>query len=346
MKRRKSNSLFRKFIFVLLSAGILTASLFYCVIIKNNYKTQNGEKIYIEILKNSTIDVVIKKLNKHGNLGADWSFKLLSKLKKYDNNIKPGNYQLEGPYNNNDLINLLRQRKDHTFKLIIPENIRKYEDVFSLIEDSIGFADSSMTLYIKNSDFLTDNKLTLEKLPGIFIPNTYEFYSNISVSQFFERMIVEYEKFWNSERAAKCDSINLSQIEVITLASIIEEEQDRRIEERPMIAGLYLNRIKQQIKLQSDPTVIFANNDFSIRRVLNKHLRFESPYNTYIYFGLPPGPICIPSINAIDAVLNAEQHEYIFMCAKGDASGLHNFAITNREHNNNRAQYKKNMNFN
>ena len=346
MKRRKSKSLFRKFIFVLLSAGILIAFLFYSVIIKNNYKTQNGEKVYIEILKNSSIDVVIKKLNKHGDLGIDWSFKLLSKLKKYDNNVNSGNYQLEGSYNNNDLINLLRQRKDHTFKLIIPENIRKYEDMFSLIEDSIGFADSSMTLYIKNSDFLRENKLTFEEIPVIFIPNTYEFYSNISVSQFFKRMILEYKKFWNSERTAKCDSINLSQIEVIILASIIEEEQGRRIEERPMIAGLYLNRIRRQIKLQSDPTVIFANNNFSIRQVLNKHLKFESPYNTYIYSGLPPGPICIPSINAIDAVLNAEQHNYIFMCAKGDASGLHNFAITNREHINNRTQYKKNMNFN
>jgi UPF0755 protein len=113
-----------------------------------------------------------------------------------------------------------------------------------------------------------------------------------------------------------------------------------------MIAGLYLNRIKQKVKLQSDPTVIYANNDFSIRRVLYKHLEFDSPYNTYIYFGLPPGPICIPSINSIDAVLNAKTHNYIFMCAKGDGSGLHNFAITNREHINNRNRYKKNMNFN
>ena len=156
----------------------------------------------------------------------------------------------------------------------------------------------------------------------------------------------EYENFWNVDRKNKAKKIGLTRFQVVTLASIVEKEQGRRKEERPTIAGLYLNRIKQQIKLQSDPTVIFANNDFSIRRVLYKHLRFESPYNTYIYFGLPPGPICIPSINAIDAVLNAEEHKYIFMCAKGDASGLHNFAITNSEHNYNRTLYKRNMNFN
>jgi len=344
LKRIKRKSLFQKFIFVLLSTGILISFLFYSVIIKDNYKTQNGEKVYIEILKNSSIDVVIKELNKHGDLGVGWSFKLLSKLKKYDNNVTSGNYQLDGSYNNNDLINLLRQRKDHTIKLIIPENIRKYEDMFSLIEDSIGFSDSSMILYIKNSDFLKENKLTLEEMPVIFIPNTYEFYSNISVSQFFERMIVEYEKFWNSERTVKCDSINLSRIEIITLASIVEEEQKNRIEERPIIAGVYLNRLnnpKDYPKLQADPTVKFACNNFSIKQVLDKHTEVDHPYNTYINKGLPPGPICIPSINAIDAVLNAESHDYYFMCAGSNGDGYHKFTSTNREHNKNRSKYKK-----
>ena len=225
-------------------------------------------------------------------------------------------------------------------------DLRNKEQFAGTIANQIEVDSADLIAYITDTSFLNSNGFTTENIVCLFIPNTYEIYWNTSVKQFVERMQKEYETFWNADRKTRAKEIELTPFEIMTLASIVEKEQSRRIEERPMIAGLYLNRIKQRIKLQSDPTIIFANNDFSIRRVLNKHLKFESPYNTYIYFGLPPGPICIPSRNAIDAVLNAEQHEYIFMCAKGDASGLHNFAITNREHNNNRIQYKKNMNFN
>ena len=225
-------------------------------------------------------------------------------------------------------------------------DLRNKEQFAGTIANQIEADSADLIAYITDTSFLNSNGFTTENIVCLFIPNTYEIYWNTSVKQFVERMQKEYETFWNADRKTRAKEIELTPFEIVTLASIVEKEQSRRIEERPIIAGLYLNRIKQRIKLQSDPTVIFANNDFSIRRVLNKHLKFESPYNTYIYFGLPPGPICIPSINSIDAVLNAEQHEYIFMCAKGDASGLHNFAITNREHINNRNQYKKNLNFN
>ena len=225
-------------------------------------------------------------------------------------------------------------------------DLRNKEQFAGTIANQIEVDSADLIAYITDTSFLNSNGFTTENIVCLFIPNTYEIYWNTSVKQFVERMQKEYETFWSADRKTRAKEIELTPFEIMTLASIVEKEQSRRIEERPMIAGLYLNRIKQRIKLQSDPTIIFANNDFSIRRVLNKHLKFESPYNTYIYFGLPPGPICIPSRNAIDAVLNAEQHEYIFMCAKGDASGLHNFAITNREHINNRNQYKKNLNFN
>ena len=225
-------------------------------------------------------------------------------------------------------------------------NLRNKEQFAKKIANQIEADSADLIAYMTDTSFLNSNGFTSENIVCLFIPNTYEFYWNTSAKQFVERMQKEYKNFWNTDRKTKAKEIELTPFEIVTLASIVEKEQSRRLEERPIIAGLYLNRLKQRIKLQSDPTVIFANNDFSIRRVLNKHLKFESPYNTYIYFGLPPGPICIPSINAIDAVLNAERHEYIFMCAKGDASGLHNFAITNREHINNRSQYKKNLNFN
>ena len=306
---------------------------------------ENVSKKYIYIPTSAEFHQVIQILSKSGLLINANSFEWLAITKKYTTNIKPGRYRINRNLNNNELINLLRSSKQTPIKVTF-NNLRNKEQFAGKIANQIETDSADLLAYITDTSFLNSNGLTAETVICLFVPNTYEFYWNTSAKQFMERMQKEYETFWNVDRKTKAKKIKLTPFEIVALASIVEKEQSRRIEERPMIAGLYLNRIKQKVKLQSDPTVIFANNDFSIRQVLNKHLKFESPYNTYIYFGLPPGPICIPSINAIDAVLNAEQHEYIFMCAKGDASGLHNFASTNREHNNNRTQYKKNMNFN
>jgi UPF0755 protein len=157
-------------------------------------------------------------------------------------------------------------------------------------------------------------------------------------------MLKEYSSFWNSNRSNQADIVGLSYDEVSVLASIVQMEQTIRIDERPVIAGLYLNRIKRGMKLQSDPTVIFAIGDYSIRRVLSKDLKIDSPYNTYLNKGLPPGPICLPSINAIDAVLNFIDHDYIFMCASDDFSGYHNFAKNSRAHNRNAKKYRSALN--
>ena len=177
----------------------------------------------------------------------------------------------------------------------------------------------------------------------MFIPNTYEMYWNTSAIEFFERLHSEYDKFWNAERKAKAAALNLNPIQVSILASIVDAEAlyDK---EMPIIAGLYLNRLNKGILLQADPTVIFANGDFTVKRVTNSLLKVSSPYNTYKYSGLPPGPIMMPSINAIDAVLNKNDNNYIYMCAKEDFSGYHNFAVTVQEHERNAKKYRDALN--
>ncbi|MGY8987757.1 MAG: endolytic transglycosylase MltG, partial [Flavobacteriales bacterium] len=311
MRNKKTKNV--KLGFILLVIFLFSAFIVYSIFFQNNFTTKDGKEVTIEIPKNASLDIIIEKLNENGELSTNWTFKLLSKLKKYNISIKSGNYRLSGSYKNNDLINILRQRNDHTFLLIIPENIRKSEEMFSQIEDSISFEKGSMISYINNSNFLSKHHLSLEEIPAIFIPNTYEFYSNVSVPQFFERMVSEYSKFWNKDRVRKKDSLGISKTDVSILASIVEEEQDKRIDERSMIAGLYLNRLVKyhpdigqgnKGKLQADPTLIFAIGDFKIKRVLDEDKKIDSPFNTYLNKGLPPGPICIPSIDAIDAVLN------------------------------------------
>ena len=178
---------------------------------------------------------------------------------------------------------------------------------------------------------------------SMFIPNTYEFYWTVTPEDFVERMRKEYKRFWSESRDAKRKRSGLSRTEVMTLASIVYEET-RKVDEMPRIAGVYLNRIKQGIPLQADPTIKYALQDFGLRRILYRHLKYPSPYNTYINRGLPPSPICMPSIDAIDAVLNFEKHDYIFFCARPTFDGYHNFARTLKEHNANARAYQAELN--
>jgi UPF0755 protein len=199
---------------------------------------------------------------------------------------------------------------------------------------------ASLAKMLTDTAFCSSIGYTEETLPALFIPNTYEVYWDISLEEFIERLQKENALFWNNERLNKANTLGMSKEEVVTLASIVDSETANN-GEKPRVAGLYINRLKKGMLLQSDPTVIFATKDFTIRRVLNHHLQTESPYNTYKYKGLPPGPIRIPSIAGIDAVLNYEKHNYIYMCAKEDFSGTHNFASTYSAHLANARRYTK-----
>jgi len=270
------------------------------------------------------------------------AFRWAANKMEYPSRVKPGKYKLEPGMNNRTLINRLGGGFQEPVKLRF-ENVRLKENLAAVLAkqlepDSIAFID-----LLNNDSLAARYGFNAENFLNLFIPNTYEFYWNTSTDRFADRMYEEYEKFWNDERRTKAATLNLSPQEVGTLAAIVKGEA-LHTDEMPTIAGLYLNRLRKGMLLQADPTVIFANNDFAIRRVLYRHLRTDSPYNTYLYRGLPPGPIMMPSIASIDAVLNHQQHNYIYMCAKDDFSGYHNFAVTQAEHNINARKFQQALN--
>jgi len=346
-RKFKKKSSFRKFIIAFFIIAIIGCigmvyELYSRVYQPNIVLTDNAEK-YIYIPSNSEFPDVVKVLLENGLLINANSFEWLAKQKKYDTNIKSGRYRINRALNNNDLINLLRSGKQTPIKVTF-NNLRNKEQLAGRIASQIEADSLSIINYITDSIFLNKLKLNTENVACLFIPNTYEFYWNTSVEGFVNRMIKEYSNFWNSSRSKKAAQIKLNYYQVAVLASIVEKEQSIKRDERPEIAGLYLNRLKKRMKLESDPTLIFALGDFTIKRVLNKDKKVKSPYNTYKNKGLPPGPICIPSINAIDAVLNASEHKYIFMCAKEDFTGYHNFARTYAKHLINARKYQKALN--
>ena len=350
MKRKrkfKKKSSFRKVVTVFVLLALLGCSrmvyeLYSRVYQPNVVLPDNTEK-YIYIPSNSEFSDVVKILIENGLLINANSFEWLAKEKKYDTNIKAGRYKINRVLNNNDLVNLLRSGRQSPIKVTF-NNLRNKEQLAGKIASQIEADSLSIISYITDTTFLNKLELNTENVACLFIPNTYEFYWNTSAEDFVNRMIKEYSDFWNSSRKKKAAEIKLNYYQVAVLASIVEKEQSIKRDERPEIAGLYLNRLKKRMKLESDPTLIFALGDFTIKRVLNKDKKVKSPYNTYKNKGLPPGPICIPSINAIDAVLNASEHKYIFMCAKEDFTGYHNFARTYAKHLINARKYQKALN--
>ncbi|WP_421753028.1 endolytic transglycosylase MltG [Croceimicrobium sp.] len=269
-------------------------------------------------------------------------FELLAEWKKLPQNIKPGKYAISSGMSNNSLVNRLRAG--------IQEPVRLTLNMAYTLEDLAGQAGEALEpdsldflQYLRSDQVLEDFKIKREELPGFFLSNTYEFYWITSPHDFVQRMLRESERFWQS-RTALLEKSGLSRHEVITLASIVESETARP-DEMPMVAGLYLNRLEKGIKLQSDPTVIYAmklkDPDLIVQRVYTKNLDIDSPYNTYLHMGLPPGPIRIPDPRSIDAVLKAKDHSYIFMCADPDRPGYHSFAQSLRQHNINKAKYHR-----
>ena len=306
--------------------------------IKLNEKTQQ----FIYIPTNSRFSDIVRILSDEGLLIDKNSFEWVAERKNYKYNIKAGRYFINRELNNNELLNLLRSGEQIPVKVTF-NNLRTKQQLAGKITSQIEADSIAIIQHLNDTTFLIETGLNPNNVNSLFIPNTYELYWNTSAKQFVDRMQKEYNKFWNNERLKKAETIGLTKFEVSALASIVEMESYKK-DERPIIARLYLNRLKKGMKLQSDPTIIFAIGDFTIRRVLTKDLRIDSPYNTYLHKGLPPGPICIPSINAIDAVLSATKNEYLFMCAKEDFSGYHNFAKTSKEHSKNAKKYRRALN--
>jgi UPF0755 protein len=347
-RRKRKKSSLRKFVIAFLVLTVLGGAgmayeLYSRVYQPNIVLPVNVGEKYIYIPTGAEFNQVIQILSETGLLINANSFEWLATTKKYTTNIKPGRYRINSNLNNNELINLLRSGKQTPIQVTF-NNLRNKEQFAGKIAYQIEADSVDLLTYITDTSFLNSNGFSAENMICLFVPNTYEFYWNTSSKQFVERMQKEYEAFWNADRKAKAKKIKLTPFQVVALASIVEKEQNIKKDERPEIAGLYLNRINKKMKLESDPTLIFALGDFTINRVLNKDKKVDSPYNTYIHKGLPPGPICIPSINSIDAVLNASEHKYIFMCAKEDFSGYHNFAKSYRKHLRNARKYQKALN--
>lgn len=321
-------------------AGYLFIS-YYQKVFKSN-TSLNGETEYLYVKTGSKRSDLILNLSQKGILKDTTSFIWVADQKEFLT-PKPGRYKLEDGMNNNELINLLRSGKQEPVQVTF-NTIRTPKDLASKIGKQIEADSAELYHKITSGELASKYGFNSKTFMTLFIPNTYEFYWNTSADDFIKRMAKEYKRFWNADRIAKAKKQNLSQSEVSILASIVQAEQSEHRDERPKVAGLYLNRLERKMKLQSDPTLIYAVGDFSIKRVLNKHMTMDSPYNTYMYAGLPPGPINLPEISSIDAVLNPEKHQYIYMCAKADFSGYHNFSKSFFQHNAYAKAYRNELN--
>ncbi len=345
-QKPKRKSRFRRFLIWFFLIVILLAAVagyyVYNLIFEPNVWTPDGKEVAIYIPTGSDWDGLKTILYKNGLVVHRKDFEWLAEKKNLPSRVLPGKYMISNGISNNDLIDLLRSGEQVPVKVIF-NNVR---DVFQLskkVGRQIEADSASIAKILSDTNELKTYGLTPETAPTLFIPNTYEFYWNTSASKFISRMREENLKFWNSYRTSRAQAIDMTKEEIITLASIVEKETNKN-DEKAVIAGVYINRLISGWRLQADPTVIFAVGDFNIRRVLNVHKKVDSPYNTYGHLGLPPGPICIPSISSIDAVLNYEDHGYFYFCAKDDLSGYHVFAKTGIQHNKNAKAYQKALN--
>ena len=302
--------------------------------------SDKNEIVYIDA--DDDVDSVCTKLSvfaKSSQLGV---LKTVFRHSKYSDNVKTGRYEIgcsDGVYS---VFKKLKNGLQQPVMVTVP-SARTLDQIAAKVSGYLMIDSTEISELLTAPDTPAEYGFNAQTLPCMFIPNTYDFYWNVSATKFLNRMKKEYDAFWSGERKQKADAMKLTPVEVSTLASIVDEETANNAE-KPIIAGLYYNRLQRGMKLQADPTVKFAMNDPSIRRILNRMLTTDSPYNTYMHEGLPPGPIRVPSVQGIDAVLNYQHHDYLYMCAKEDFSGTHNFACTSAEHAANARRYAAALN--
>lgn len=338
---RMSNG--KKITFIIIAAAVLIGGYFMLNVYKT-YLSPNftGKEKYLYVKTGANLDGILTELESKEMVRDIASFKKAAEKMNLSETLKPGRYLVKKGMTNRVAINLIKAGNQDPVKLKV-HNLRTKEAFAAFLGKNLEADSTKFINLLDSSSLITKYGFTPDNVYTMFIPNTYDIYWNISPTDFFNRMHKEYELFWTADRKAKAASLNLTPIQVTILSSIVDGEAlyDK---EMPIIAGLYLNRLNRGQLLQADPTVIFANGDFTVKRVTNKLLQTPSLYNTYKYAGLPPGPIMMPSISAIDAVLNHDKNNYIYMCAKEDFSGYHNFAATQEEHNANARKYREALN--
>lgn len=345
-KVQKKTSFLKKviiaFLVIVIGGGTFSAWEFYRFTFKNNVHIDEGDNPYIYIRTGSNFDDVKQALYDRDIIIDQVTFEWFAELRGYKNNIKPGRYKIKGKMGNKELLDMLRAGEQTPLNIILNQ-IRTKKDLASQVGKQLE-ADSTELLRLLNSDsFMHDYGLNASNAMTLFLPNTYEFYWNTDAKGFITKMQKEHERFWTEERKAKAKALKLSPSEVTILASIVEKESTVR-SEQPTIAGVYINRLNKGMLLQADPTLVFAVGDFTITRVLNKHKEVESPYNTYKYKGLPPGPICLPDSRTIDGVLSYKKHDYLYFCANSDMTRTHVFAKTYAQHLVNARRFQNELN--
>jgi len=329
-------------VFLLLIGGGAVGYWLYSWIYAPSLINTPEEKAYFFIKTGSEYESVLFDLDTSGWLKNTKTFDWVAQKKEYPSMIKPGRYELSRGMSNDSLVNLLRSGKQSEVDLVF-NTMRTLEYLAEVISGQIEADSTSLITVFKDSSKIEELGFTPESWFGIFLPNTYRFFWNTNAEQFIQRMKTEYERFWEGGRDDRRKTLGMTRNDVMALAAIVQGETFK-VDEMPRVAGVYMNRLKKGMKLQADPTVLFALNDPNIRRVLRRHLKVDSPYNTYKYAGLPPGPIRIPSVQAIDACLNYESHNYLYFCAKEDFSGYHSFAKGYAEHLKNARRYQRALN--
>lgn len=341
MKKRRIGLIILLIFIAVLIALAFFGLRFYGRVMRPNVTTPEGRDFSLYIPTGAGFDQVKDSLYAHQLVPDKKSFEAVASYKDCDQHVHPGRYVLKNGMSNNQLCNMLRGGLQTPVKVTF-NNMRDVSMLAGRVSEQIEADSISIAEYLCDERHLAELGFTKQTIPAMFLPNTYEFYWNTDAAQFVGKMRKEYDRYWNEERLSKARNLGLTPVQVSTLASIVDKETNKT-DEMARIAGVYLNRLKSRWLLQADPTLVFAVGDFGLKRVLNVHKEVESPYNTYKYPGLPPGPICIPSLASINAVLEAEKHNYYYFCAKDDFSGYHVFAKTLTEHNRNAEKYRRKL---
>lgn len=329
-----------------MTAGILAfaAVLLLCVLyifFSSNTGQFKGKK-YVYVRTGSNYEQLMQSIADSGIVSNIGSFKRMASWLNLSGHIHPGRYEVKEGMGNYTLVSMLKSGKQSVVKLVI-NKLRTRNDIIRKFSSLLEPDSTQWAKLFSDSVFLKRHQIDTNQLQSLVMPNTYEFYWNTSAENVMEKIAAYSDKWWNTERLEKAKALGLSRVQVTTLASIVEEET-LKDDEKPTIASVYLNRYRVGMNLGADPTVKFAVGNFALKRILNIHTQFISPYNTYRVSGIPPGPICTPSAASIEAVLNPAHSNYLFFCAKEDRSGYHNFATTYSEHLDNARRYQQSLN--